>query len=142
MQLSFKLSFVYKINSHKVSYLLIAIQLFTQLGFTSLKSTVKTDKFQQQQRTWKDQKMGEFCSKSTTKIPECCHWRRLRVLLLTLNRFQTLLWFFSFWLWTNNYQLGKSVHCVTENQYYQWNLVNKNQINGAPRSVYHNIYDE
>ena len=142
MQLSFKLSFVYKINSHKVSYLLIAIQLFTQLGFTSLKSTVKTDKFQQQQRTWKDQKNGWILFKVNNKDTRMLSLTSFEGLLLTLNRFQTLLWFFSFWLWTNNYQLGKSVHCVTENQYYQWNLVNKNQINGAPRSVYHNIYDE
>ena len=46
--------------------------------------------------------MYEICSKLTIKIPERCWWS----LLLTLNRFHTLLWYFYCWLWASKCQLG------------------------------------
>ena len=91
----------------------------------------------------KTKKLGEFCSKLTTKIPERRHWLAYSALLLTLNWFQALFlcFHFHFEQRTTSWVVQLSL-CVTENQYRQWNLVNKNQIRGDWRPVYHNIYDE
>ena len=48
----------------------------------------------------------EICSMLTTNTPELRHWRHSGVLLLTLSRIQTLLWYFRCWIWTSRCRLG------------------------------------
>ena len=50
--------------------------------------------------------MCEICSKLTKKTPERRHNVFLASLLLTLNRFHTLLWCLHCWVWVSKYRLG------------------------------------
>ena len=63
--------------------------------------------------------MCEICLKLTIKIPERRQWRHYGVLLLTLNKLQTLSWCFHCWLSASKCQLGKSnLFCCV----YRWFL--------------------
>ena len=58
--------------------------------------------------------MYEICSKLTIKITDKTSMTSLFSLLLTLNKFHTLLWCFCCWLWTSKWLLGNEQSILTE----------------------------